>query len=201
MLIFMVLSNLLLTAALVGIAGAAYVKLVLRAPKPATEEQEEARLDGLPTSGRRVPHRDIGLTRPIHHERVTGPMTGLVTTIATGTTMGYYVPKDDPNAEPCVALYYDGNHNDRGIIPADSYLIIGSGSVVHGFEFRKLYEPANNIAVLMRTAMKTPTRPRAQIITSNQPTPKLTEEEERKLAEEYGLVDDAPAAVNGRATA
>lgn len=127
--------------------------------------------------------------------------------------LNYYVPKDALDADPFTADYYPSKRPDMTPlealrhggreweegIPPDSYVV--DGHVIPGATFRELYEVAR-VAVRLDPAPTTihnanPVRSPVQKVTfSDFPkTPSMTEEEQRKLAEEYDLVDrEDPAA-------
>lgn len=130
------------------------------------------------------------LTKPIHHPRVEGPTTAKVT-----SAIGYWVPKDQPEAEPFLAAWYEKDTTCSAllgfeaepdeIIPADTYVDL-MGRKFQGAKFRETYGEAQTVMEVARFKPKAPLH-NANIVSARAATPKLSPEEEAKLAEEYEL--------------
>ena len=131
------------------------------------------------------------LPKPIHHPKVEGPTTAKVT-----SAIGYWVPKGDREAEPFLAAWYekdttcsailgfDSKSEPDEIIPADTYVDL-MGRKIPGSKFRETYAEAPTVMEVARFKPKAPLH-NANIV-SAAVVPKLSPDEEAKLAEEYEL--------------
>jgi len=126
---------------------------------------------------------------PIRHQKIAGPTTAKIT-----REIGYWRPKDDSNAEPFLAAWYEKDTTLDGIlgdseldtpIPADTYVDL-TGRRIAGEKFRSFYEPAEEVMVVNK--VKTKTR-NSDLVTGKADSPKLSPEEEQSLADEYELTD------------
>lgn len=124
--------------------------------------------------------------KPIKHERAEGTPAPLTSRVMTGVVSDYYRPKDQPEAEAFIALHYQGGHMEKDI-PKDTY-VTDNGKVIRGDVFRENYVRAEDIAVRLGTPIAAPTHSRV-VSPASTKAPKLTDEEEQKLAEEYELVE------------
>jgi hypothetical protein len=131
-------------------------------------------------------HVSVGpVTRPIRHQKIEGPTTAKMT-----REIGYWRPKDEPDAEPFLAAWYekdttiDVRDTDSGDapIPADTFVDL-TGRRIAGDAFRAFYVPAEEVVIVNKVKTKTK---RSDLVTGKD-APKLTPEEEQKLADEYEL--------------
>jgi hypothetical protein len=139
--------------------------------------------------------KQLRLPRPIHHPKAEGPLQANVT-----RSVGYWVAKGQPGAEPFLAAWYDrpvtpGSTmlDENGmIVPVDTY-VDPLGRRISGARFREEYEPAPEVMQVAKIKAA-PLHMRPFVTPRGKATPKLSAEEEAALAEEYDLVDKSPAA-------
>lgn len=158
--------------------------------------------------------------KPIKHVKPEGLVE--IPMFDERSSVNYYVPKDNTDAEPFIAQYVPvpkpvdttgmseeqlgimerfrqhTAHHLENLVPPDSYVV--DGHIVPGEEFRTLYEVANVRLTAPRETLpsivRAPGSPRISGPTRQRVAfddyPKvgeMSEEEQRKLAEEYELVD------------
>jgi hypothetical protein len=160
----------------------------------------------------KLDYRHSGRFKPIKHEPAKGPRTSTLIGRSDGDlgSVGYYVAKSKPDAEPFIAAHYtkemktlvptfDANaavEEVEEIIPADTYIDL-MGRRIPGKDFREHFEPAPAAIEVSKFKSKRSPAPTVQAtsfpLASAKPTPKLTEEEEKALAEEYELGEPATA--------
>jgi len=143
--------------------------------------------------------------RPIRHDKVNGPRLAKLT-----SSLSYWVPKDEPTAEPFLAAHYEKDTtcpeagDDRNpfagpnpfaagasvpdVIPADTFVDL-LGRRIPGAKFRSAYVPAPEVEVVGKVTGRT----RHSDIVGRKANPQITPEEEQQLAEEYEVVDNPPS--------
>lgn len=143
--------------------------------------------------------------RPIRHDKVNGPRLAKLT-----NHLSYWVPKDEPTAEPFLAAHYEKDttcpeaKDDRNpfagpnpfapnalvpdVIPADTFVDL-LGRRIPGAKFRSRYIPAPEVEVVGKVVGRT----RHSDIVGRKANPEITPEEEQQLAEEYEVVENPPS--------
>jgi hypothetical protein len=124
-----------------------------------------------------------------HPQIVTRPVV-VQYEVSQGVTLRQYQSKSDPRTTAEV-LYYDGTHDNKEI-PRDSFEMCGNGVVIPGEEFRKDWEvfyaeelPKNPGAHTSPTDFYHINQRAVPGEKSQRPPDEITDEQFRKLAEQY----------------
>lgn len=136
-------------------------------------------------------YRDHQFT-PIVHPPVERERRPVIESYGGKNNLTYWQQRGNPEAEPVIAIYF----KDRGqfsdtVVAAKHYYILDTKEVVLGTLFEREYEIAK-----VSLSLKDAPLPEHQfnsslrmhnLLSSNRGEPELSEEEQKKLAEEYEL--------------